>query len=109
MPIGSYFVDFVCREHKVIVEVDGGTHSTEQEIAYDDARTRFLEQSGFVVFRVHNVEIFENVDGVADTLLAFVHAKIESDASNSVEVEQVAAPHPDPLPVKYGERETIRN
>ena len=38
--IDPYFVDFVCRERKVIVEVDGGTHSTDAEMAHDDRRTR---------------------------------------------------------------------
>jgi very-short-patch-repair endonuclease len=28
--IGPYFVDFVCRERMIIVEIDGATHSTEQ-------------------------------------------------------------------------------
>jgi very-short-patch-repair endonuclease len=38
-----YFADFVCRERKVIVEVDGGTHSTDLELAYDKRRTHHLE------------------------------------------------------------------
>jgi len=35
MPVDPYFVDFVCRERKVVVEVDGGTHSTDEEVARD--------------------------------------------------------------------------
>jgi very-short-patch-repair endonuclease len=31
MPIGPYFADFVCRECMVVVEVDGGTHSSDAE------------------------------------------------------------------------------
>ena len=34
-PVGDYFVDFLCRERKVVVELDGGTHSTEAELARD--------------------------------------------------------------------------
>src|SRR6476619_3227155 len=34
--IDPYFVDFLCREHKVVVEIDGGTRSAEAEVA-DDA------------------------------------------------------------------------
>jgi very-short-patch-repair endonuclease len=49
MPIDPYFVDFPCRERKVIVEVDGGTHSTDNEIAHDDRRTRHLEMLGYRV------------------------------------------------------------
>jgi very-short-patch-repair endonuclease len=67
--ISSYFADFVCRELKLAVEVDGATHSTDAEATYDDARTQFLEANGYHVFRAHNDEVFENLDGVLDTLL----------------------------------------
>ena len=32
-PVGPYFVDFLCCERKIIVEIDGGTHGTADEIA----------------------------------------------------------------------------
>ena len=57
---------------RVVVEVDGGTHSTEEEIASDRKRTADLQCLGYRVFRVHNVEVFENIDGVLDSLLAFL-------------------------------------
>ena len=44
-PIESYFVDFLCRAHKVVVEVDGGTHGTEAEIAYDERRSRLAPRT----------------------------------------------------------------
>ncbi|RUO98376.1 DUF559 domain-containing protein [Hyphomicrobium sp.] len=28
-PIEQYFVDFACREQRLIVEIDGGTHGTQ--------------------------------------------------------------------------------
>jgi very-short-patch-repair endonuclease len=67
--IGTYFADFVCRELKLVVEVDGATHSTAAEAAYDETRTHFLEANGYHVFRAHNAEVFENLDGVLETLL----------------------------------------
>ena len=42
-PIGPYFADFLCRERALIVEVDGATHSTDEELAHDTRRTRFLK------------------------------------------------------------------
>jgi very-short-patch-repair endonuclease len=68
--ISTYFADFLCRELKLVVEVDGATHSTTAEAAYDAARTQFLETRGYHVFRAHNDEVFENLDGVLETLLA---------------------------------------
>ncbi len=74
-PIGPFFVDFACRERKIIVEVDGGTHSTSEERARDKARSDYLEEQGFRIFRAHNQEVYDNLDGVLDTLLAFVEGK----------------------------------
>jgi very-short-patch-repair endonuclease len=67
--VGKYFADFVCRELKLIVEVDGATHGTDAEVAYDETRTRFLEANGYRVFRAHTAEVFENLDGVLETLV----------------------------------------
>jgi very-short-patch-repair endonuclease len=72
MPIDPYFADFVCRERKVIVEVDGGTHSTDAELAHDATRTRHLERLGYRIFRVDNDDIYHNIDNVLDALLAFI-------------------------------------
>jgi len=74
VPLGSYFADFLCREHKVVVEVDGGTHSTQAEIAADGRRARELRAMGYRVFRVRNIDIYDNIDGVLDTLLDFIAA-----------------------------------
>ena len=71
-PIGPFFADFACRERKVIVEIDGGTHSTSAEIANDTAREACLSQQGYRVFRVANGDVYENLDGVCDALLAFM-------------------------------------
>jgi very-short-patch-repair endonuclease len=67
-PIGAYFADFVCREEKLIVEVDGATHSTEQELLNDARRETFLREAGFRVLRVTNDEVMRNLDGVCETI-----------------------------------------
>ena len=72
VPVGHYYADFLCRERKVIVEVDGGTHGTESELARDGARSRELAALGYRVFRVHNIDVYENIDRVLDALLAFI-------------------------------------
>ena len=56
-PMGPFFADFVCRAEKVVVEIDGGTHSTAAEIAYDTARETYLRAQGYRIFRAHNGEV----------------------------------------------------
>jgi len=38
-PIESFIVDFACLKEKLIIEVDGVTHETAAEQAYDKRRT----------------------------------------------------------------------
>ncbi len=68
-PIGRYIVDFITLDGKIVIEVDGGTHSTEKERARDEERTRLLEQLGFHVVRVTNTDVYENLEGVLTTIL----------------------------------------
>ena len=75
LPIGAYFADFACREKKIIVEIDGGTHSTDAELGRDAARAAYIEAQDFRIFRAHNQEVYDNLDGVLDSLLAFIAEK----------------------------------
>jgi very-short-patch-repair endonuclease len=65
-PIGSYIVDFVCFETKLVVELDGGQHASQQ--VYDTKRTAFLHEQGFVVVRFWNQDVLTNPDGVYEVL-----------------------------------------
>ena len=64
VPIGPYIVDFVCFEHRLIVEIDGGQHNEPRGRAYDIQRTRWLESQGFRVLRFWNNEVLGNLEGV---------------------------------------------
>lgn len=69
-PIGPFFADFVCREKKLVIEVDGATHSSERELAYDQRREHYLRDAGYRIVRVTNEDVFRNLEGVCDTILA---------------------------------------
>jgi very-short-patch-repair endonuclease len=68
--IGPYFADFACREAALVVEVDGATHSTAVEIRRDGTREAFLAASGWRVIRFANDDVYRNLDGVLETILA---------------------------------------
>jgi very-short-patch-repair endonuclease len=67
VPRGSYIVDFLCLEAKLVVELDGGQHA--EQVAYDERRTAFLEGLGYRVLRVWNHSVIEDASGVCDTIL----------------------------------------
>ncbi len=66
MPIGPYFADFLCREAKLIVELDGYSHDTR--IEHDRRRDAFLKTEGYQVLRFSNADVMANLDGVAQTI-----------------------------------------
>jgi very-short-patch-repair endonuclease len=69
-PIGPYFGDFVCREQKLVVELDGATHGTDMEIERDERRSAYVADQGYRVIRFTNAEVFEAPESVVETILA---------------------------------------
>ena len=65
--IGQYIADFVCREKKLVLEIDGGQHM--DAVKYDAIRTKYLEDCGYRVLRIWNHEVFINIRGVMDCIL----------------------------------------
>lgn len=68
-PIGNYIVDFVCREKKLIIELDGGQHNTIKGISSDNERTEYLYSLGFQILRFWNNEIDNNIEGVYQKII----------------------------------------
>lgn len=70
-PFGNYIVDFICLEQQLVIELDGGQHSSAEN--YDAKRTAYIESQGFRVIRFWNHEVLENVEGVLETIRAELH------------------------------------
>ena len=64
-PIGPFIVDFVCRERRLVIEVDGGQHATD---ARDAVRDRWLRDQRYRVLRFWNNDVLGNIDGVLETI-----------------------------------------
>ena len=74
-PIASYYVDFLCREARLVVEIDGSQHA---ESADDHHRDQELAALGYRVLRVWNNDISDRLGDVLEMLMS----------------ELTAAPHP---------------
>jgi very-short-patch-repair endonuclease len=61
VPILGYICDFVCREQRLVIEVDGGQHN---ESAADAIRDRRLMDEGYRVLRLWNNDVLGNTEGV---------------------------------------------
>jgi very-short-patch-repair endonuclease len=66
--LGGFIADFASFDPRLVVEVDGATHSTEQEIACDAARSAAFAAQGFTVLRFTNEDVYCNRGGVLETI-----------------------------------------
>jgi very-short-patch-repair endonuclease len=78
--LGKYIVDFYSAKPKLVIELDGSQHFTEEAIRYDNERTEFLKNYDLKVIRIPNWEINQNFDGVCEYL-----NEILSDSAEDVE------------------------
>ncbi len=62
--IEAYIPDFVCLRKKLIVEVDGGYHSSPEQVEKDELRMENLSNNGYSFLRFSNEEVLENLDRV---------------------------------------------
>jgi len=85
-PVGSFIVDFICVEKKVVIEVDGGQHAENEDA--DTRRSAYLKKMGYQVLRFWNNEVLQETEAVLTTIF-------DSLAD--------APPHPSPLPPPGGE------
>jgi very-short-patch-repair endonuclease len=79
--IGPFIADFCCWEKKIILELDGDSHAGKE--AYDAHRVKWLEASGWKVFRFWDAEIFESIDGVMQTIYSVCSAPPPHPASDT--------------------------
>ena len=72
-PIGPYVVDFVCRERRLVVEVDGGQHADNVR---DRARDEWLRGYNYRVLRFWNNDVMNNMDGVLEVIAGALRADV---------------------------------
>ena len=71
--IGSFIADFYCHEAKLVIEIDGSQHYTDEGKEYDQFRTEVLEEYGLTVIRFTNVQINKNFEGVCSFINRFLN------------------------------------
>jgi very-short-patch-repair endonuclease len=72
-PIDNYIVDFYCPFFKMVIEIDGEQHYTEEGKAYDAERDGILASYGLKVLRVKNTELIENFRVVCEKITRFAY------------------------------------
>ena len=75
-PICGYIVDFYCSKAKLIIELDGSQHFTEDGLEYDEIRSDILEELGLIVVRYTNLQIDKEFENVCKDIDSRVKGKI---------------------------------
>jgi very-short-patch-repair endonuclease len=75
VPIANYIADFMCHAAKLVIELDGGQHFSDDAEQADAARTSRIETQGFQVLRFSNLDVMTNRAGVLETIAAAVAAR----------------------------------
>jgi very-short-patch-repair endonuclease len=74
VPIATYIADFVCHAAKLVVELDGGQHFSDDQEAADTRRSAIIETKGFRVLRFSNHDVMTNRAGVLETIVTAIGA-----------------------------------
>jgi len=64
VPIGQMTVDFACLERRLIIEIDGESHSYGDQPRRDAARDAILRREGFRVMRIAAGDVLKDLDAV---------------------------------------------
>ncbi len=71
-PLGTFILDFVCFDQRLVIEVDGGQHGEHTHA--DAQRSGWLQDHGFRVLRFWNDEVLLRENDVLETIVAALRA-----------------------------------
>jgi very-short-patch-repair endonuclease len=57
VPLSECIVDFACLEARLIIEIDGATHSSEVDLSRDAEREGRSRSCGFEIMRFQNQDV----------------------------------------------------
>lgn len=79
-PVLNFIADFMCKELKLVIEVDGYSHFLDETIIKDEIKQKTLEDNGFTVIRFTDSEILNQIDRVRIAIMN----SIEQIVANSI-------------------------
>jgi len=92
-PIAPYTVDFCCVSLKLIIEIDGKDHFTEQGRKHDRVRDQFLQQLGYDVLRISGYDVLGEPQEVRKKITASIQVR-QSSLAPKTQAESSGSPRP---------------
>jgi very-short-patch-repair endonuclease len=72
-PLAGAIADFACLEHRLIIELDGQSHSFSGP--RDEARQAQLEADGWTLIRIPNDDLLKDLDGWVQVISYWIAGK----------------------------------
>jgi len=79
--IGNYIVDFYCHRAKLVIEIDGSQHYTDEGQRYDEKRDEVLKSLGLSICRVANNDVNERFSAVCQHIDCVVLQRVSDSLS----------------------------
>ncbi|MGX1744948.1 MULTISPECIES: endonuclease domain-containing protein [unclassified Brevundimonas] len=73
-PFRGYYLDFVCFDRRLVIEIDGVTHAIEARANRDRVRDAVLAGEGFTTLRFDNAAVCDDLDGVMAGVMSALEA-----------------------------------
>ncbi|MBE3068266.1 MAG: dihydropteroate synthase, partial [Chloroflexi bacterium] len=67
-PFAGYILDFYCHKAKLAIELDGSQHLKDEQVKYDDERTKILREKGIRVLRFWNSDVLNKTNDVLNAI-----------------------------------------
>ena len=80
---GDYIADFYCSAVKLVIELDGSQHYSEEGLQNDEIRSHYLEAQGLTVLRYTNPDIERRFQAVCLQIDAFVRQRMKAGTSST--------------------------
>ena len=80
--IGNYIVDFFISHKRIVIELDGSQHGTEEIYNADTLRDNELSKLGITVLRYSNIDINSRFTAVCEDILKHLDLSFSDLKSN---------------------------
>ena len=70
--ISGYILDFICKEKKLIIEIDGGIHEKADSREYDKVRDKYFTELDYKVLRFRNEEVESEIEKVIEEIKKYL-------------------------------------
>jgi len=89
-PLRGYYLDFVCIDRLLVVELDGAHHKEPLQAEHDGVRDIVLRRAGYQVMRFPNSAVREDIDSVVDAIVLALEARPSTRRKRALQLSAAA-------------------